>query len=47
MALGENRDLRGENAAPLHLDIALRRARLELDGASVVENGRILDPNLA
>ena len=40
-------NLRGENAAPLHLDIALRRARLELNGAPVVENGRILDPNLA
>ena len=47
LALGENRDLRGENAAPLHLDIALRRARLELDGVAVVENGQILDPNLA
>jgi 2,5-dihydroxypyridine 5,6-dioxygenase len=47
LALGENRDLRGENAAPLHLDIALRRARLELDGVPVVENGRILDPSLA
>jgi 2,5-dihydroxypyridine 5,6-dioxygenase len=47
LALGENRDLRGANAAPLHLDIALRRARFELDGAPVLENGRILDPNLA
>ena len=47
LALGENRDLRGQNAAPLHLDIALRRARLELDGVAVVENGQILDPNLA
>jgi 2,5-dihydroxypyridine 5,6-dioxygenase len=47
LALGENRDLRGENAAPLHLDIALRRARLELDGIAVVENGQMLDPNLA
>jgi 2,5-dihydroxypyridine 5,6-dioxygenase len=47
LALGENRDLRGANAAPLHLDIALRRARLELDGVAVVENGQILDPDLA
>jgi hypothetical protein len=31
----------------LHLDIALRRARLELDGVAVVENGQILDPQLA
>ena len=34
LALGENRDLGGLNGAPLHLDIALRRARLELDGRS-------------
>ena len=47
LALGENRDLGGLNGAPLHLDIALRRARLELDGQAVVENGRILDPQLA
>jgi 2,5-dihydroxypyridine 5,6-dioxygenase len=46
LALGENRDLRGANAAPLHLDIALRRAQLELDGVAVVENGQILDPSL-
>jgi 2,5-dihydroxypyridine 5,6-dioxygenase len=47
LALGENRDLGGLNGAPLHLDIALRRARLELDGQAVVENGQILDPQLA
>jgi 2,5-dihydroxypyridine 5,6-dioxygenase len=47
LALGENRDLGGLNGAPLHLDIALRRARLELDGVAVVENGQILDPQLA
>jgi 2,5-dihydroxypyridine 5,6-dioxygenase len=47
LALGENRDLGGANGAPLHLDIALRRARLELDGVAVVENGQILDPQLA
>jgi 2,5-dihydroxypyridine 5,6-dioxygenase len=47
VALGENRDLGGANGAPLHLDIALRRARLELDGVAVVENGQILDPQLA
>ena len=34
LALGENRDLGGLNGAPLHLDIALRRARLELDGVA-------------
>jgi 2,5-dihydroxypyridine 5,6-dioxygenase len=47
LALGENRDLGGQNAAPLHVDIPLRRARLELDGVAVVENGHILDANLA
>jgi 2,5-dihydroxypyridine 5,6-dioxygenase len=47
IALGENRDLGGANPAPVHIDIALRRARLELDGVAVAENGRILDPTLA
>jgi 2,5-dihydroxypyridine 5,6-dioxygenase len=47
LALGENRDLGGDNAAPFHIDIPLRRARLELDGVAVVENGHILDAELA
>ena len=47
LALGENRDLGGENAAPVHVDIALRRACLELDGVRVVEHGKILVPELA
>ncbi len=47
LALGENRDLGGANPAPVHIDIALRRARLEVDGVAVAENGRILDPTLA
>lgn len=47
LALGENRDLGGQNAASVHCDIALRRARMELDGVAVVEDGRILDPALA
>lgn len=47
LALGENRDLGGANGAPVHVDIALRRARLELDGIVVVDSGRILDPALA
>ena len=47
LALGENRDLGGQNAAPFHVDIALRRARLELDGVAIVEDGRILEPSLA
>ncbi|MEX0923371.1 MAG: hypothetical protein WD489_05395 [Rhodovibrionaceae bacterium] len=47
LALGENRDLGGENAAPLHIDIALRRSRFELDGAPLCENGKFLDESLA
>lgn len=47
LALGENRDLGGENAAKLHIDIALRRSRFELDGEAICENGEFLDPALA
>ncbi len=47
LALGENRDLGGQNASTVHCDIALRRARMELDGEAVVEDGRILDPAFA
>jgi 2,5-dihydroxypyridine 5,6-dioxygenase len=47
VALGENRDLGGANASSLHIDIALRRAQLELDGVAVAGNGDILDPALA
>jgi len=47
IALGENRDLGGANAAALHLDIALRRTRLELDGEAIVENGRFLAAELS
>jgi len=47
VGIGENRDLGGKNVAGIHCDIALRRARMELDGKAVVEDGRILDPALA
>jgi 2,5-dihydroxypyridine 5,6-dioxygenase len=47
IALGENRDLGGANAAALHIDISLRRTRLELDGEPIVENGRFLAEELA
>jgi 2,5-dihydroxypyridine 5,6-dioxygenase len=47
LALGENRDLAGQNASRLHIDIALRRARLELDGEPAVDSGRFLDRALA
>lgn len=47
LALGENRDLGGKNGAAIHMDIALRQARLELDGEPVVDSGRILDRSIA
>ena len=47
LALGENRDLGGENSAPVHSDIALRRATLELDGEVIVSDGRIVPEALA
>lgn len=47
LALGENRDLGGANAAPVHVDLALRHASLELDGVLVVDDGRFLRPELA
>jgi 2,5-dihydroxypyridine 5,6-dioxygenase len=47
LALGENRDLGGSNAASIHMDIALRHARLDLDGTPVVDSGRILEPSIA
>ena len=47
IALGENRDLGGENAAPLHIDISLRNSRLELDGSPILDSGRFLDQALA
>ena len=47
LAFGENRDLGGDNAAPVHVDMALRRARLELDGTVVVDHGSIVVGELA
>lgn len=47
VALGENRDLGGANAAALHIDISLRGTRLELDGEPIVENGRFIATELA
>ena len=47
IALGENRDLGGQNAAPLHIDISLRDTAIALDGEPVADSGRILDPALA
>jgi len=47
LALGENRDLGGSNAASIHMDIALRHARLDLDVTPVVDSGRILVSSIA
>ena len=47
LALGENRDLAGRNASRLHIDIAVRHGRLELDGEPVVDSGRFLDQSVA
>jgi len=46
-ALGENRDLGGSNDAPVHTDIALRCASLELDGKTIVEDGKIVAEGLS
>jgi len=42
LALGENRPLGGQNKAPIHVDLVLRRPRVELDGKLVLEAGRLL-----
>jgi 2,5-dihydroxypyridine 5,6-dioxygenase len=47
MAFGDNIDIGGENAAPVHVDICLRQARLELDGMTVVDTGKIVSEALA
>ena len=47
VALGENGDLGGSNNSKLHIDIAIRAGRLELDQEPIVENGRFLADELA
>jgi 2,5-dihydroxypyridine 5,6-dioxygenase len=47
VALGENRDLGGANAAPVHVDIALKGAAIALDDEAITDNGRILIEALA
>ena len=42
IALGENRPLGGRNAAPIHVDLVLRRPRVELDGEVVLNASRLL-----
>ncbi|MGA3405203.1 MAG: aminopeptidase [Candidatus Bathyarchaeia archaeon] len=42
IALGENRLLGGRNKAPIHVDLVLRRPRVELDGKLVLKANRLL-----
>ena len=46
IALGENGDLGGKNPSRLHIDIALRSGRLELDREPIVEDGRFIASEL-
>lgn len=43
LAFGENQDLGGQNAAPIHVDICLRQARFEIDNRVIVDQGKIVD----
>jgi len=42
IALGENRQLGGENKAPIHVDLVLRRPQVELDQKIVLKANRLL-----
>jgi 2,5-dihydroxypyridine 5,6-dioxygenase len=47
LAIGENRDLGGRNASRLHIDIALRNKRLELNGEAIVDCCKFVDRSVA
>lgn len=47
VALGENGDLGGVNNSKLHIDIAIRHGRLELDGNPIVDNGDFIATDVA
>lgn len=47
LAIGENRDLGGSNASRLHIDMALRNTRLELDGEPIVDCCAFVDRSVA
>lgn len=47
LAIGENRDLGGRNPSRLHIDIAMRNKRLELDGEAIVDCCKFLDETVA
>lgn len=47
LAIGENRDLGGKNASRLHIDMAFRLTRLEIDGQPIVDCCKFLDQSVA
>lgn len=47
LAIGENRDLGGKNPSRLHIDMALRNKRLELDGMPIVDCCKFIDGSVA
>lgn len=46
-SLGPNSELGGNNDTACHLDIPLRKATLKLDGRTIVDNGRMVIPEMA
>lgn len=46
VAFGANYRLGGKNQTPAHEDLVLRRASLQLDGRTIVEEGRIMPEDL-
>lgn len=47
MAIGENRDLGGKVASRLHIDMAFRSTRLEIDGDVIVDCCKFIDKSVA
>lgn len=47
LAIGENRDLGGKNPSRLHIDMAFRSTRLEIDDEPIVDCCRFLDQTVA
>lgn len=47
IAIGENRDLGGQNPSKLHIDMSFLSSRLELDDQPIVDCCQFLDPSVA
>lgn len=47
IAIGENRDLGGRNPSRLHIDMAFRGSRLDLDGETIVDGCKFIDKLVA